>query len=133
MSPDRGLRQWRICNDEADLTLAYFKQHTLEYLTGLLGRDWRALLLRAVEQNDALYHAALAVASIHKTVVSRQKLSIRLDDDEYAIRQYTKALRCLSPDPSDSATVDFGVVLVACLLFIGFEVCGCLTGMISVR
>jgi hypothetical protein len=118
-----------MCDDEADVTFAFFKQHTLEYFVGLLDRELRPLMLRVVEQNDALYHAALAVASMHKTIVSRRKLNMKLDDDQYAVKQYTKALRFLSPDPSNNATTPIEVVLIACLLFISFEVCITLAGI----
>ena len=80
------------------------------------------LMLRAVEQNDALYRAALAIASIHKTVLLKRRLIVKLDEDQYAIKHYTRALRCLSLDSQKNASNPLEVVLLACLLFIGFEV-----------
>jgi hypothetical protein len=79
-------------------------------------------VLRAAEQNDAIYHAALAIGSMHRTIMSKQLLSTDLDDDMYAVKQYTRSLRMLASkaDSEHFATVD--IVLAACILFIGFEV-----------
>lgn len=121
-SPERKLSP-RPYEANADACFAYFQLHTVDYLAGLLDRGLSPFILRAVEQNEALYHAALAMGSMHKTIMSGQKLQIQLDDNQYAIQQYTKALRKLVPGQDHGTTVPVEVILTACLLFIGFEVC----------
>jgi hypothetical protein len=109
-------------DDRAEACFAFFQHRTVDYLTGLLDQQWKPVVLRAAEQNDAIYHAVLAIGSMHKTIISRQLLSTDLDDDKYAVKQYTRSLRMLAsgPDSDHVATVD--VILAACILFIGFEV-----------
>jgi hypothetical protein len=94
----------------------------VDYLAGLLDDRWKSSILQAVEQSDALYHASLAIGSMHKTLLSKQVLRIRLEDDQYAIKQYTQSLRMLSPNSDSKNETPIEVVLTACLLYIGFEV-----------
>jgi hypothetical protein len=109
-------------DENAEACFAFFQHRTADYLAGLLDQRWKSLVLRAAEQNDAIYHAVLAIGSMHRTIVSRQSLSSGLDDDMYAVKQYTRSMRMLAsgPDSEQFATVD--VTLAACILFIGFEV-----------
>ena len=79
-------------------------------------------MLRAAEQNDAIYYAVLAIGSIHKTILSRQSLSTDLDDDKYAVEQYTRSLRVLAAGSESDHIATVDVMLAACILFIGFEV-----------
>jgi hypothetical protein len=120
-SPDRRPSPARY-DGKAEACFAFFQHRTVDYLAGLLDQQWKPIVLRAAEQNNAIYHAVLAMGSMHKTVMSGQLLSTNLDEDMYAIKQYTCSLRMLAAG-SDSgyvATVD--VILAACILFIGFEV-----------
>lgn len=109
----------------AEVSFAFFQLHTLDYLADLSGQAWKALVLRAAEQNDAIHHAALAVGSMHKTVLSQQVLSTDLHDDEYAVQQYTHSLRKLAAAQSVDNSNSVDVVLAACVLYIGFEVMRC--------
>ena len=109
-------------DDRADASFLFFKQHTIDYLAGLLDYQWGPLILRAIEHSDALYHAALAMGSVHKTVLSQQKLEIDLDGDHFALKEYTRALRSLSPTSKMASSTPVEIVLTACLLFLGFEV-----------
>jgi hypothetical protein len=104
-------------DNKAEACFTFFEHRTVGYLAGLLDQQWKPLVLRAAEKNDAIYHAVLAIGSMHKTIMSRQLLSTALDDDGYAVKQYTRSLRMLG---DHIAAVD--VVLTACILFIGFEV-----------
>jgi hypothetical protein len=106
-------------DDEAEACFAFFQHRTVDYVAGLLGQQWKPLVLRAAEQSDAIYYAVLALGSMHKTVLSRQSLSTDLDEDVYAVKQYTRSLRLLGLG-DQAATVD--IILTACILFIGFEV-----------
>lgn len=120
-SPDRRPSPTQY-DDKAEACFSFFQRRTVDYLTGLLGQPWKPLVLRAAEQSDAIYHAVLAIGSMHKTIISRQSLSTGLNDDNYAVGQYTRALRILASPPDSSQAFTTDVVLAACLLFIGFEV-----------
>lgn len=119
-SPERQLAL-RQPDERSDVSFAFFRQHTVNYLAGLLDQHWGPLILRTIEQNDVLYHAALAIGSVHKTVLAKQQLDVDLDVDRYAVKHYTKALRLLSPGANGVAP-PIEVMLTACLLFVGFEV-----------
>lgn len=120
-SPDRRPNSVQY-DGEAEACFAFFQHRTVEYLTGLLDQQWKLIVLRAAEQNDAIYHAVLAIGSMHKTIVSKQSLSTHLNYDTYAVKQYTRSLRMLmsTRDGDHVATVD--TILAACILFTGFEV-----------
>jgi hypothetical protein len=79
-------------------------------------------LLRAAEQNEAIFHAAVAMGSMHKTVMSKQFLGTDFEDDIYSVKQYTRALRILASRTDDDQVASLDVMLTACILFTGFEV-----------
>jgi hypothetical protein len=120
-SPERRTSAGRY-DDKAEASFAFFQLRTVDYLSGLLGREWKPLVLRAADQNDAIYHAALSIGSIHKTVLQKQKLCIHLDEDEYAVQQYTRSLRRLLSGQEAHGSTSVDIILAACILYIGFEV-----------
>jgi hypothetical protein len=120
-SPNRRPNLARY-DDKAEACFAFFQHRTVDYLTGLLDQQWKPVVLRAAEQNDAIYHAVLAIGSMHKTTMSRQSLSTDLNDDEYAVRQYTRSLRMLASRSESDPVAKIDVILAACILFVGFEV-----------
>lgn len=103
---------------KAEAALAFFQGKTADYLAGLLDRHWKNYVLRAAEQNDAIYHAVLAIGSMHKSIMTKNPPSIDGGSEVYAVKQYTRSLRLLAS--GESATID--VMLAACILFVGFEV-----------
>ncbi|KAF2430654.1 hypothetical protein EJ08DRAFT_214961 [Tothia fuscella] len=105
----------------ADICFSFFEFRTVDYLTGLLGQEWKPLMLQAVEQNDAVYHAMLAMGSMHKTISTKQTLDNTLEEDIYAVQQYTRAMRILVSKINNDGAAPVDVVLTACILFIGFE------------
>lgn len=120
-SPDRWPDLGRYDN-QVQACFTFFQHHTAGYLATLFDQEWKPLVLSAAEQNNGIFHASLAIASMHRTLLSSQSKS-RLDDDGYAVKQYTCALRRLAVNARRSdevAAVD--VMLTACVLFIGFEV-----------
>jgi hypothetical protein len=120
-NPDRRPSPARY-DEKAEICFAFFKQHTINYLAGLLDHQLKALFLRAVEQNDAIYHAAVAMGSMHKTVFARQSMSTDFSEDVYAVKQYNKSLRILAARPDSKHVAPVDVMLTACILFTGFEV-----------
>jgi hypothetical protein len=120
-SPDRRPSPGRY-DEKAEVCFAFFQHSTVNYLAGLLDHQWKGLLLRAAEQNDAIYYAAVAMGSMHKTVMSRQLLGTDVDEDLYAIKQYTQSLRILASRPDSNHVASVDVMLTACILFTGFEV-----------
>lgn len=119
VSPGLGRRPSPSKYDgKAEASFTFFQRRTADYLAGLFDRQWKELVLRAAEQNDAIYHAVLAIGSMHKSFMSRQWLNIE-EEDTYAVKQYSRSLRTLAS--KRSATVD--TVLAACIIYIGFEVC----------
>jgi hypothetical protein len=109
-------------DEKAEVCLSFFQHRTIDYLAGLLNQQWKPLMLRAADQNDAIYHAMLAMGSMHKTVVSRQSLSTDLDDDVYAVKQYTRSMRMLASELNKDNVNSIDIILTACILYIGFEV-----------
>lgn len=120
-SPDRRLSPAHY-DEKAEVCFAFFQHHTVNYLAGLLDHQLKALLLRAVDQNDAIYHAAVALGSMHKTIVAKQSLSTDFEEDVYAVKQYNRSLRILTDRPDSSHATPVDVILIACILFTGFEV-----------
>jgi hypothetical protein len=54
--------------------------------------------------------------------MSKQALSTNLDEDMYAVGQYTRSLRMLASGAKSDPVATVDVILAACILFIGFEV-----------
>lgn len=119
--PERGPSDARYDHD-AGSSLEFFRRHTIEYLAGLVSRQLATVLLRAIDQSDVLYHAAVAMGSIHKTAFSRQSLITYFEEDSYAVKQYNRSLRILARQSEPNRGPLVNVALIACLLFTGFEV-----------
>lgn len=122
IGPERELSDARYLDQNAETSLAYFKNHTINYLAGLADREFTAVLLRAIDQSDVLFHAAVAIGSIHKTVFSRQSLITYFEEDSYAVKQYNRSLRILAKQSEPNRGALVNVALIACILFTGFEV-----------
>lgn len=121
ISPDRGSSAAR-CDQNDEPSFAFFRHHTINYLAGLVDRQLTTVLLRAINQSDVLYHAAVAMGHIHKTIFSRHSLITYFEEDSYALKQYNRSLRILATRSEPNGGHLVNVALIACILFTGFEV-----------
>jgi hypothetical protein len=84
---------------------------------------WSRIVLQACHVNSSLCHAAIALASLHVdfmvglgTADSQQSI---LDNSNYALQQYTKALEGTRMPLNDNQSII--VTLMSCVLFFSFE------------
>jgi hypothetical protein len=107
----------------AGICLQFFRTHTVTYLSSIFKSEfWDQIILRAAHHNNAILHAAIAVGSAHKNLVTRANRSVSTDD-EWAVQQYNKAIRSLTTTKETAAPQSLDVILAVCVLFTCFEVC----------
>lgn len=105
----------------------FFRVTTASQLSGFCGDGfWDNLILRASHHQAAIRHAVIALGSLHERFITHNGLVSRCDPllylDEFAIQQYSLAIKFLFEQFSrqDKPAVD--VCLVTCVLFACFEV-----------
>jgi hypothetical protein len=113
--------QASILNDKANVSLHYFRNRTIAYMSGLFGSECGPVILRASAQNQAIYYATLAVGSIHKDLETRCDGNA-VTSDEWATKQYINSIRSLTVKTSVSNNAQMDVVLATCVLYTCFEV-----------
>jgi hypothetical protein len=111
--------------------LEWFRYRTSKKIPGasLLGL-WDTLLIPVSLNEPALLHAVLSLSSVHKREIygsnseSRQTNALN-EQDQFALQQYTKAIRHLQPHFSIQDKASIRVALMACFVFICLELlCG---------
>ncbi|OGM50800.1 hypothetical protein ABOM_000670, partial [Aspergillus bombycis] len=121
-------------NTRETRSFQFFYERTVPSLAGLCGSEfWSRLVLRVSQHETAVYHALIALGSLHENFENGHWLTQR-GVDTFAVQQYVSAIRALlgssnplprgSPDqPAGSPrslTVD--VCLISCILFIFIEI-----------
>ena len=105
----------------------FFRARTAPQLSGFFHSDfWYRVILQAAHHNESLWHAMVALGSIHERfTVGDQSVFARNHDSEQgglALKQYTKAISKLTSPTGSGAKPDIDVFLAACILFSSFEV-----------
>ena len=113
-------------SDEERRSFDFFLNRTASQLSGFWESDfWGCSILRATHHQPALWHAVLALASLHERFEAgdRSVMNPIWDKGEggFALKQYNQAIQQLiKPTSEGQQAVD--VCLIACLLFACFEV-----------
>jgi hypothetical protein len=105
----------------------FFCQKTAPQLTGFFGDDlWEYLILRASHHEPAIRHAVIALGSLHERFIEHDgmvaKSKTELYRDDFALREYTVAIKFLVWPLMDQKQQSVDVCLIACILFTCFEV-----------
>jgi hypothetical protein len=102
--------------------MQWFKSKAVRSISGFLGTDlWTDSIFPATWSEPAVTHAVIALSSAHrKDTCCRQGLHLK-QDEEFTLKQYSKAIRHLQPLLTRKDGASIAVVLVTCLLFIFLE------------
>ncbi|TAQ85922.1 hypothetical protein B7494_g5751 [Chlorociboria aeruginascens] len=115
---------------KADDERVCFEWYMCQAGTKLPGLDsasgfWAILLPQASAAEPAVLHAVLALSSAHRGQFYRdrdtQPGSIPDGQEQFTLRQYSKAIRCLQPHFATSDIASVRVALVACFAFVCME------------
>lgn len=110
-----GTDQERRCFD-------YFCRRTVAQLSGSFDSAfWNQLLLQATHHEPAVWHAVVALGSLHQNFEQRH-INMKGEDDVFAVKQYVKAIGFVLMPVRDRGKQAADVALIACILFICFEV-----------
>ncbi|KAH6682480.1 hypothetical protein B0J14DRAFT_573682 [Halenospora varia] len=113
-------------------SFAYFMQHTIPQLSGILTSDfWSRLVMQTAHYEPAIKHAVVALGSLHESFrrgeSHTQELSLSKTERTFATSQYVRAIGLLvGPEQKEKQKMD--VALIACVLFVCFEVLRCNNG-----
>lgn len=105
----------------------FFCQRTAPPLAGFFGDYlWNSSILQAAHHEPAIYHAVIALGSLHERfmahggLVARSKTTVYRDD--FALQEYSTAIRALVQPLIEKRSQSMDVCLIACILFSCFEV-----------
>ncbi|KAF7627779.1 hypothetical protein AFLA_003152 [Aspergillus flavus NRRL3357] len=112
----------------------FFYERTVPSLAGLCGSEfWSGLVLRVSQHETAVYHALIALGSLHENFENGHWLT-RRGIDTFAVQQYVSAIRallgssdsspCVSPGQSAGSprSLTLDVCLISCILFVFIEI-----------
>ncbi|KJK61753.1 hypothetical protein P875_00086692 [Aspergillus parasiticus SU-1] len=121
-------------NTRETRSFQFFYERTVPSLAGLCGSEfWSGLVLRVSQHETAVYHALIALGSLHENFENGHWLT-RRGIDTFAVQQYVSAIRallgssdsspCVSPgQPAGSPrSLTLDVCLISCILFIFIEI-----------
>jgi hypothetical protein len=104
----------------------FFRSHTVQQLSGFDTDLWQQLILQASHHEPAIKHAAIALGSLHQKFALGESSVLRSnqdpDSDEFALEQYVKAIGSLVQPIQKRGKQAADVALIACVLFVCFEV-----------
>ncbi|KAI9846320.1 MAG: hypothetical protein M1837_004173 [Sclerophora amabilis] len=107
-------------------SLQFFLCRTLLELWGQSKPEgWVQTLLQASHSESAVRHAVVALASLHEKIQSadmRTNTDHNIDKDGFALRSYNKSIRHLQKALSTCGPQSTEIALMACVMFICFEV-----------
>jgi hypothetical protein len=102
--------------------MQWFKSKAVRSISGFLGTDlWTDSIFPATWSEPAVTHAVIALSSAHRKDTCRRQCLYPKQDDEFTLKQYSKAIRYLQPLLARKDGASIAVVLVTCLLFIILE------------
>ncbi|TVY94046.1 hypothetical protein LAWI1_G001005 [Lachnellula willkommii] len=107
--------------------LEWFLRRSVVKLPGIFGSEfWGTLVLQTSSNEPAVFHAVLALSAVHKRDVfesemPRRRYDILDEQEQFALRQYTKAVGGLKPYFSAQIKESLRTTLIACLVFVSLE------------
>ncbi|RFU26147.1 hypothetical protein B7463_g10185, partial [Scytalidium lignicola] len=110
-----------IGTDQERRCFHYFRCRTVPQLSGSFESTfWNRLLLQATQHQPVVWHAVVALGSLHRHFEQRhQNLS---EADEFALQQYVKAIGLVLKPIREQGHQAADVVLISCVLFVCFEI-----------
>ena len=114
-----GTEQERSCFE-------FFRLWTAPQLSGFDTSLWHQFILQASHHEPAIRHAAIALGSLHQKFAFNESSVLRSNNpphpDAFALQQYVKAIGLLVQPISKRGKQAADVALIACVLFVCFEV-----------
>lgn len=114
---------------DESISFEWFMCRTAKKIPGCFASSfWDTLVLQACCSEPAVWHAVLALGSAHQREgklesLGRENRGSSVDEQEqFTLRQYSKAIRQLQPHFSNKTRASIRVALVTCLVFICVEI-----------
>lgn len=100
-------------------SLDFFRNRTSsEIAGGLVSELWSAFILQVAYSQPAVRHAIIALGALHEQC----QLHPEAPEREFAMLQYSKAIRAVSSLRLDDSKDALDVALLSCVLFAAFEI-----------
>jgi hypothetical protein len=104
------------------LVFHYFRCRTVPALfSSSRSPFWDQLLLQATHHQPAIWHAVVALGSLHRRFETIHSYENE-DEDAFALQQYLKAIAYVLVPIRERRKQAADVALMSCVLFTGFEV-----------
>lgn len=104
----------------------FFRSCTVPHLSGFDSSLWHQLILQVSHHEAAIRHAVIALGALHQRFMHEQSSALRSkqnpDPDGFAVQQYVKAMGLLVHPIRERGKQAADVALMACVLFVLFEV-----------
>ncbi|KAF2165229.1 hypothetical protein M409DRAFT_24612 [Zasmidium cellare ATCC 36951] len=105
--------------------LEYFRLRTAPDIAGVHNPElWTYHVMQVAVAEPAIWHATLALGSLHERFESNASMSLSTADMEYPLTQYGKAINILCSSIKGSADNLKETPLLACAMFCAFESMG---------
>lgn len=109
-------------NDHASRSFQFFQTKTASYLKGVFESElWDQFILRAAQNNEAIWYAAIALGSAHEAVILK-RLGVDTIQEYWTLQQYSRAMRCLTRSGAHGEQPSIDVMITASIMFMIFEV-----------
>jgi hypothetical protein len=100
-------------------SLDFFRNRTSSEIAGsLVSQLWSKFVLQVSSSQPAVRHAIIALAALHEQC----QMCPNAPDNDFAMLQYSKAIRAVSSLRLDDLGEVLDVALLSCILFAAFEI-----------
>ncbi|KAK0620253.1 hypothetical protein B0T14DRAFT_226562 [Immersiella caudata] len=112
---------------EEHLVFEWFRNRAAKKLQGSLVLNfWDTLLVQASLTEPAIYHAVLALSSVHKENptgigIGGTSGSVPDEHEQFTLRHYVKAIRHLQPHFASNDRPSLRIALITCVVFVGLD------------
>ncbi|KAK4448051.1 hypothetical protein QBC34DRAFT_353613 [Podospora aff. communis PSN243] len=112
---------------EEHLVFEWFRNRAARKLQGSLVLNfWDTLLIQASLTEPAIYHAVLALSSVHKQNPTGVEICGTPEDapdkhEQFTLRHYVKAIHHLQPHLASNDRPSLRIALIACVVFVGLD------------
>jgi len=110
-------------NGEERQFFKHFSSQTVSQLSGVFGSTfWERHVLQASLHEPAIWHATIALGAAHHKIGCKSGCETIRVPENFAVRQYMKAISCLTKPNNHGKQLNRNAALICCVLFICFEV-----------